>query len=435
MRAGSAQARREDDMDAERYLIVERGRFRAVTLWSAAGLVAALALAIGLLDEPVRRLAGQAGVPPLLLDLGLGLGSVVLALALYRWLLLRLAEREVDTGAEGMVPVPAERVAACEALTASAEGYRRALEVLGGQVREAVGQTEAAAVEILRRIQEVDGAVGEAVALVDRAVERTESVAGASRERIEHNRATLTRLREFIAGRAERMGRDRERIERVLEEAKGLTGLTQLVKEIAAQTNLLALNAAIEAARAGEHGRGFAVVADEVRNLSVQSNRAAERIEAGIVRMVETVESQFAEHLEEDRSRYEAETLAGIERQLTQLGDAYEQIERLNDEIVRAFQARARQVAELVMDALARVQFQDVIRQRLEHVIGELGRLGEHVDACARAAAGGGEAPPPYRPDEMAAGYRMATQRDTHDRVLGREQAADQAAGPDIELF
>lgn len=89
-----------------------------------------------------------------------------------------------------------------------------------------------------------------------------------------------------------------EKIERLSTKVEEVGSITQVINDIADQTNLLALNAAIEAARAGEHGRGFAVVADEVRKLAERTGKATKEI-SGVLKAIQDETMSARKSMEE----------------------------------------------------------------------------------------------------------------------------------------
>ena len=198
------------------------------------------------------------------------------------------------------------------------------------KMREGATQIEDAS----RRVVELSSQIG--------------NLATTKREDIGSALAMLLELREVVRVSAKEV----RLLERASEKISTFVGTIQ---GVARQTNLLALNAAIEAARAGEHGRGFAVVADEVRKLADGSARAAQEVDSSVTQIREQIDT-FITTMETGFSRVAGveETSRGAEAAFEEIVAAVQQVADATHRVVQSAEMN-RTAFETVEDAVRNV--------------------------------------------------------------------------------
>ena len=199
---------------------------------------------------------------------------------------------------------------------------------------------------------------------------------------------------------------------------RDLVGMVTEVKLIAAHTNLLAINAAIEAAHAGDSGRGFAVIAKEIRSLSQNSAAAGTRIS----QRMDHVQKMMTSTIEQ------AELASASDREAIELSgrvieDVLEHVRDLGNE-AEAMREKGNVIRADTENLLVNLQFQDRVSQIISVIDGDIGRLQETV------AADEVELPSAEQwLAELSSRYTM------HDQRVGAAATATAAAPSDDVVF
>jgi len=244
-----------------------------------------------------------------------------------------------------------QRVAASRAkdeINLTAQAFNRLVETLHGSLGEMatkIGQVSGAAGEVSKTANELSDTAGyasEAASamaatveevtvsinhVADRAVEADGLSRGAGRD-AEGGAAVIERTVQQIDGIAHDVRESAGKIGDLQAQTASIGAVVNTIKEIADQTNLLALNAAIEAARAGEQGRGFAVVADEVRKLAERTTLSTQQI-AATIHSVQEGANQAVARMQETVSHVEESVASAREA-----GEAIRRIRQGSGEVV-----------------------------------------------------------------------------------------------------
>lgn len=230
---------------------------------------------------------------------GIAMRNMVLSLK-------RLAA-SADRIAAGDLTVELQPASDKDQLGHSFAAMSRNLRELSQEIREVVGVLAASAGEIMTTVSELASSsaetassVSETNATVQEVRQTTDLTSQKSRQVYESasNSVQVAKngqlsVEEAIGGMRgidERMGFIAERIVNLSEQSQAIAEIIATVNDLAEQSNLLAVNAAIEAAKAGEHGKGFAVVAQEVKNLATQSKQATAQVR-GILGVIQKATS------------------------------------------------------------------------------------------------------------------------------------------------
>jgi methyl-accepting chemotaxis protein len=316
---------------------------------------------------------------------------------------------------------------------------RTYIDVMHEQIGDSLAESEREVMKVIEQIGLLNAQASEKRAHINRSIQSGKALTESTRLRVEANHEIIAALEMQLQEQNDEMRSNFERIEGLADEVRTLTPLIKVITSIAQQTSLLALNAEIEAARAGSAGRGFTVVAIEVRKLSVLSTSAAAGIAAKINATCKRVDTEMAV-AKASLEQYESNT--GMQNLIAGLGEMQQEFTK-NGELLLAVISEVDSSYEesihRLSEALGHIQFQDVMRQRMEHVQEALVEMREHMQQLnEKAADPGWDGQLDQTFKSLLAShldqYRMASQTNTHLAVSGGISTEDHGR-PAIELF
>jgi methyl-accepting chemotaxis protein len=329
-----------------------------------------------------------------------------------------------------------------------------------------IAQVGAGATETTVRVEAASAAVSatlEAIRFADDATERMKPLSGQVAAAIGRSGRAIAATANGMSEIKDAVGEAAGKVAALGAKSDQIGAIVETIDDIAEQTNLLALNAAIEAARAGEQGKGFAVVADEVRKLAERSSRATKEI-AALIDEVQRETQKAVDAMESGASKVDAgsglaqESAAALDDissaavarnvALEDVFTAIRSIHQATGDVVAASDAIAGIAAQTNSAARGMVQAASTVSSSMESIAAiseENSAAAEEVSAATEEMSAQAEevvasaaslTAMATQLDELVAGFKFAVESDVSRSGItatARDHSSDPSAGP-IEM-
>ncbi len=298
--------------------------------------------------------------------------------------------------------------------------------------------TEKMSIELINGLEYLYKNTRRQTELIENSVSSGHNLLSVIEKQMNYNKEMIEILQNLMESYQKNLENTLNRISSLVNEVNNVTPLMDSIKDIAEQTNLLALNAAIEAARAGEQGRGFGVVADEIRKLSMKTESTSKQIINQIKKLSDKMNKEFESLKKQMSQSKHLKHLQDAENTVKEMESSFSSVGNLIFDIIQKIHEQNEVVLKTVTDLLGKIQFQDVIRQKLERVIEDLKELSEYNTALLQWLSNPKEGKRPVEIqkllDSFYQRYVMQSQREIHEKIVNNALQKKEEA-PKIELF